>query len=73
MELEGTLLRAELGLQQRGEAMCALETRVQRLDSELQQARLASSRAVKQFEKRTIDGVWHVHESNIQCMRTHIL
>ena len=58
MELEGTLLRAELGLQQRAEAGRALETRVQRLDMELQQARLASSRAVKQFEKRTLEGIF---------------
>jgi chromosome segregation ATPase len=55
VELEGALLRAELGLQQRGEAGRALETRVQRLDAELQQARLASSRAVKQFERRTTE------------------
>lgn len=58
VELEGTLLRAELSLQQRGEAGRALETRVQRLDTELQQARLASSRAVKQFEKRTMEGMY---------------
>ena len=56
VELEGSLLRTELGLQQRGEAARALETRLQRLDTELQQARLASSRAVKQFEKRTMEG-----------------
>lgn len=56
VELEGSLLRAELGLQQRGEAARALETRLQRLETELQQARLASSRAVKQFEKRTMEG-----------------
>lgn len=58
MELESTLLRAELSLQQRGEAVRALETRAQRLETELQQARLASSRAVKQFEKRTLDGMF---------------
>ena len=56
VELEGLLLRAELGLQQRGEAVRAMENRLQRLETELQQARLASSRAVKQFEKRTMDG-----------------
>ena len=56
VELESSLLRAELGLQQRGEAARALETRLQRLETELQQARLASSRAVKQFEKRTMEG-----------------
>ena len=56
VELEGSLLRAEVGLQQRGEAGRALETRLQRLETELQQARLASSRAVKQFEKRTMEG-----------------
>ncbi|CAI8049949.1 hypothetical protein GBAR_LOCUS27483 [Geodia barretti] len=55
VELESSLLRAELGLQQRGEAARALETRLQRLETELQQARLASSRAVKQFEKRTME------------------
>ena len=56
MELEGALLRAELALQQRGEAGRALETRAQRLETDLQQARLASTRAVKQFERRTSEG-----------------
>lgn len=59
VELEGLLLRAELSLQQRGEGSRALETRLQRLETELQQARLASSRAVKQFEKRTLEGLLH--------------
>ena len=56
VELEGALLRAELSLHQRAEAGRALEVRAERLQAELQQSRLASSRAVKQFEKRTTDG-----------------
>lgn len=56
VELEGALLRAELSLHQRAEASKALEVRAERLQAELQQSRLASSRAVKQFEKRTTDG-----------------
>lgn len=64
------MLRAELSLQQRGEAVRALETRAQRLETELQQARLASSRAVKQFEKRTLEGTYHtlINEVKTPCL-----
>lgn len=57
MELESGLLRAELSLHQREEAVRAVEGRNQRLQRDVEQSRLTSSRAIKQFEKRTADGM----------------
>lgn len=53
VELENALLRAELSLHQKEEAYREMEGRNQRLQRENLQSRLASSKAVKQFEKRT--------------------
>ena len=52
------LLKTELSLHQAEEQGKALESRNSRLMGEVQQLRLASSRAIKQFEKRTSDG-WY--------------
>jgi len=57
VELESGLLRAELSLHQREEAVRAVEGRNQRLQRDVEQSRLTSSRAIKQFEKRTADGM----------------
>lgn len=57
VELENTLLKTELVLHQAEEHGKAVETRNNRLAAEVQQLRVTSSRAVKQFEKRTADGI----------------
>lgn len=56
VELENSLLKTELLLHQTREESDAHESRNARLKGEIQQLRLTSSRAVKQFEKRTSEG-----------------
>lgn len=56
VELENSLLKTELLLHKHEEVAKALESRNQRLLQEVSQLRLASSRTVKQFEKRTTEG-----------------
>lgn len=56
VELENTLLKAELGLHQTVERVNQLTTTNERLQRDLIQARQASTRAVKQFERKTVDG-----------------
>lgn len=55
VELENALLRAELSLHQKEEAILELERRNQRLQKDILQNRTTSSRAIKQFERRTND------------------
>ena len=57
VELENTLLKTELVLHQAEEHGKAVETSNSRLAAEVQQLRVTSSRAIKQFEKRTSDGI----------------
>ena len=57
MELENTLLQTELASHQNDEALKALRGRNERLQHDVLQARQASARAIKQFEKRTAEGV----------------
>ena len=56
IELESALLKAELSLHQREEGAQALAARNQRLQQDVQMSRHASSRAIQQFEKRTMEG-----------------
>ena len=57
VELETALLRTEVSLHQKVEEYASLELRNKRLSQEVEQLRTASSKAVKQFEKRTIEGM----------------
>ena len=56
VELENTLLKAELGLHQTVERVNQLTTTNERLQRNLIQSRQASTRAIKQFERKTVDG-----------------
>jgi len=56
VELENALLKAELGLHQTVEKVNQLTATNERLQRDLIQARQASTRAVKQFERKTVDG-----------------
>lgn len=56
VELENALLKAELGLHQTVERVNQLTTTNERLQRDLIQARQTSTRAVKQFERKTVDG-----------------
>lgn len=56
VELETALLRTEVNLHQKEEDLASLEQKNKRLMQEIEQLRSASSKAVKQFEKRTIEG-----------------
>ena len=51
------MLKTEVLLHKQEEVAKALESRNQRLTQEVSQLRLASSRAVKQFERRTTEGL----------------
>lgn len=56
VELENTLLKAELSLHQTVERVNQLTATNERLQRDLIQSRQASTRAVKQFERKTVDG-----------------
>lgn len=56
VELENALLKAELGLHQTVERVNQLTMTNERLQRELTQSRQATTRAVKQFERKTVDG-----------------
>lgn len=58
VELETALLRTEVNLHQKEEDLASLEQKNKRLMQEIEQLRSASSKAVKQFEKRTIEGIY---------------
>ena len=52
IELENALLKTELALHQKEEMLKAADNRNNRLQKELVQSKLASTRAVKQFERK---------------------
>ena len=58
VELENTLLKAELGLHQTVERVNQLTTTNDRLQRDLVQSRQTSTRAVKQFERKTVEGLY---------------
>lgn len=60
-------MRAELTLHQREEAFRAVEGRNQRLQRDVAQSHLASSRAVKQFERRTTEGTFTSGQTSVYC------
>lgn len=56
-KLEDSLLRAELALHQKGEVVSSLSATKERLQRDLMQSRQSCSKAMKQFEKRTNEGI----------------
>ena len=56
VELENNLLKAELSLHQTVERVNQLTTANERLQRNLIQSRQVSTRAIKQFERKTVDG-----------------
>lgn len=57
-KLEDRLLQADLALHQRGEAVGSLTSTKERLQRDLMQSRQSCSKAVRQFEKRTNEGMY---------------
>lgn len=55
--MESTLLRTEVTLHQKEEEVNELEQKNQRLLQEVEQLRNTSSKAIKQFERRTTEGI----------------
>lgn len=55
--MESTLLRTEVTLHQKEEEVNQLEQKNQRLLQEAEQLRNSSSKAIKQFERRTTEGI----------------
>ena len=56
VQLESTLLRTEVSLHQKEEEVIRLEQKNNRLLQEVEQLRSQSSKAIKLFEKRTMEG-----------------
>lgn len=71
MQLENALLQAELSLHQKEEALNELEGRNNRLQHDILQSRMASSRAVKQFEKRTLEANQKLSQMNAELSKAH--
>ena len=69
MELENTLLRTELSLHQREESIRELERINQRLQRDILQSKMTSSRAIKQFERRTNDANKKLAQMNSELAR----
>ena len=69
MELENALLRTELSLYQKEESIGELEGKNQRLQHDILQNRMASSRAIKQFERRTNDANKKLAQMNSELTR----
>ena len=69
VELENALLRAELSLHQKEESIAELEGKNQRLQRDILQNRTTSSRAIKQFERRTNDANKRLAQMNSELAR----
>lgn len=69
VELENALLRTELSLHQREESIRELERINQRLQRDILQSKMTSSRAIKQFERRTNDANKKLAQMNSELAR----
>ena len=69
VELENALLRTELALHQREQSIRELEGMNQRLQRDILQSKLTSSRAIKQFERRTNDANKKLAQMNSELAR----
>ena len=72
VHLESNLLRTEVSLHQREEDIRGLEERNLRLQNEVKQLRMASSKAIKQFERRTKEGTIYLYLSNIRTVYIYL-
>lgn len=64
------MLRTELSLYQREENIKELEFRNDRFQQDIQQRKLASARAVKQFENRILDANKKLTHMNSELMKS---
>lgn len=69
VHLESNLLRTEVSLHQREEDIRGLEERNLRLENEVKQLRMASSKAIKQFERRTKEANMKLSEMNSELSK----
>ena len=69
MELENGLLRTELSLHQKEESIGELEGMNQWLQRDILQNRMTSSRAIKQFERRTNEANKKLAQMNSELAR----
>lgn len=70
MELENALLRTELALYQREESIKELELRNSRIQHDIQERKVASSRAVKQFEGRIAEANKKLTHMNSELLKS---
>ena len=66
-DLEDKLLHCELTIHQKEEGMGVLNATNERLQRSLVQARQASTKAIKQFDKRTNEGTYHTYCDASSC------
>ncbi len=71
VQLENALLQTELSLHQKEGALVELGGRNDRLQQDILQSRMASSRAVKQFEKRTMEANKKLSQMNSELSNAH--
>ena len=69
VELENALLRTELSLHQKEESIRELERMNQRLQQDILRSKMTSSRAIKQFERRTNDANKKLAQMNSELAR----
>ena len=69
VELENALLRTELSLHQKEESIRELERTNRRLQQDILQSKMTSSRAIKQFERRTNDANRKLAQMNSELAR----
>lgn len=70
MELENALLRTELSLHQREDNIRELEQRNDRIQQDIYERKVASSRAVKQFEGRIMDANKKLTHMNSELVKS---
>ena len=70
MELENALLRTELSLHQREENIRELEQRNARIQRDIYDRKVASSRAVKQFEGRIMEANKKLTHMNSELVKS---
>lgn len=71
VQLENALLQTELSLHQKEEGLKELGRSNERLQHDILQSRMASSRAVKQFEKRTMEANQKLSLMNSELSKAH--
>lgn len=72
-KLEDSLLRTELALHQKGESVSSLSATKERLQRDLMQSRQSCSKAMKQFEKRTNEGMIECYKGQRSIFNVDII